>query len=218
MNIICKFTRKIRFKYNTKLFCGKISGLNITNLPIYERFVRLNNFHGMALVSCELDELKREMKTSFGDWCLIRKFIIESRGNNLLPHSNSNTVQNSLHTTTEMCDTEINFDSVSESSKGNTVDINQLNLPSPSFNLRKNDNLLTANSSPTSNSAGRRKKKLTILKDEDRTAYNEAFKDYLRLQETEKQTSHLVVDISEKSELLSTSENLSYDDSFNGNI
>ena len=96
MNIICKFTRKIRFKYNTKLFCGKISGLNITNLPIYERFVRLNNFHGMALVSCELDELKREMKTSFGDWCLIRKFIIESRGNNLLPHSNSNTVQNSL--------------------------------------------------------------------------------------------------------------------------
>ena len=49
----------------------------------------------MALVSCELDELKREMETSFGDWCLIRKFIVESRGNNLLPPA-SNTIQNSF--------------------------------------------------------------------------------------------------------------------------
>jgi len=199
--------------------CSKICclpGLSITNIPKYERFIRINNFHGMALVSCELDELKREMKTTFGDWCLIRKFIVESRGNSLLPPSTSNTVQDSFQTNTEMYGTEINFDSVSESSKDNTIGVDQQRLPSSAS--QKSDKLPIESSSLVSSSSGKRKESLTTLKDEDRAAYNEAFKDYLRLQQTEKQTTELVESFNERSELLKASDNLSFDDSFNGNI
>ena len=54
-------------------------GLDGRNIMTYERFIRANNFHGAALANCDLDELKKELKTTFGDWCLIRSFILQVR-------------------------------------------------------------------------------------------------------------------------------------------
>ena len=98
----------------------------------------------------------------------------------------------------------------------NTIGVDQQRLPSSAS--QKSDKLPIESSSLVSSSSGKRKQSLTTLKDEDRAAYNEAFKDYLRLQQTEKQTTELVESFNERSELLKASDNLSFDDSFNGNI
>uniref|UniRef100_F6YPY1 KAP NTPase domain-containing protein n=1 Tax=Ciona intestinalis TaxID=7719 RepID=F6YPY1_CIOIN len=53
-----------------------IPGLDKRNLLKYEKFITTNNFNGLVLVSCDVGELKQELNTSFGDWCLIKKFLL----------------------------------------------------------------------------------------------------------------------------------------------
>ena len=57
------------------------AGLDTSNFLYYQNFVHKNNFHGLALSLCDVDELKKELKTSFGDWCLIKRFISETKRN-----------------------------------------------------------------------------------------------------------------------------------------
>jgi len=46
---------------------------------IYKSFLRENNISGKVLACCELDELKAELKMTFGDWQLFKNWILNQR-------------------------------------------------------------------------------------------------------------------------------------------
>ncbi|XP_076822568.1 kinase D-interacting substrate of 220 kDa B-like isoform X2 [Clavelina lepadiformis] len=81
-NLSCQDVPLIDWSVDDVCFRFKsIPGLDSSNFTKYDTFVRNHNLHGLALSLCDIDELKKELHTSFGDWCLIKKFIQESRVN-----------------------------------------------------------------------------------------------------------------------------------------
>jgi len=125
-----------------------IPGLNSQNFPLYDTFIRKNNFHGLAIASCVIEELKKELNAPFGDWCLIRRFILESKS-----RETGKIVS-------------VSSDGESEAKSPPTIMKHSETLSS----IRS----LSSTTEGVSNFSG--------LAHSHRTAYDEAFKEYLKLQ------------------------------------
>nr|CAB3258919.1 kinase D-interacting substrate of 220 kDa-like [Phallusia mammillata] len=137
-----------------------IAGLNSHNFPHYDAFIRRNNFHGLAIVSCDLDELKKELKAPFGDWCLIRKFIMESK--------------------------------VQQSTKA--ISLSSINVSEPKSQSDGKKFPLTPDADDTT--------EFNALSLTDRSAYDEAFKEYLRLQNRNALSTEQLTNINDNSSVL----------------
>lgn len=57
----------------------KIDDLNIQSLQDYVNIIKTNNINGRVLIHCDLDELKKLLKMSFGDWELFKVAIVSLR-------------------------------------------------------------------------------------------------------------------------------------------
>ncbi|XP_070172174.1 kinase D-interacting substrate of 220 kDa B isoform X3 [Polyergus mexicanus] len=57
----------------------KIDSLNSTQAPTYKQVVKENNINGRVLLHCDLQELKKVFKMTFGDWELFRMVIVSLR-------------------------------------------------------------------------------------------------------------------------------------------
>ncbi|XP_025995855.1 kinase D-interacting substrate of 220 kDa B isoform X3 [Solenopsis invicta] len=57
----------------------KIESLNSIQAPIYKQAVKDNNINGRVLLHCDLQELKKVFKMTFGDWELFRMVIVSLR-------------------------------------------------------------------------------------------------------------------------------------------
>ncbi|KMQ97513.1 kinase d-interacting substrate [Lasius niger] len=57
----------------------KIDSLNATQAPAYKQVVKENNINGRVLLHCDLQELKKVFKMTFGDWELFRMVIVSLR-------------------------------------------------------------------------------------------------------------------------------------------
>ncbi|XP_077965854.1 kinase D-interacting substrate of 220 kDa-like isoform X1 [Styela clava] len=109
----------------------EIKGLAPENVEKYINFVNLNNINGSVLAACELDDLKKELFAPFGDWCLIKQWILIMRSTGV--NENCTPVQQ-------------NF-TLYEEDKGSSLSL-----------------------------------EFQSLGGSDRIAYDDAFKEYLRLQ------------------------------------
>jgi len=164
--------------------CVKIrslSGLDGRNLSKYEKFIRNNNFNGIAVSTCDLDDLKKELKTSFGDWSIIRRFIIEQR-DKIFQKSRAEFTKMNIPVE------ESNFEFYETNSKVNET-------------YKKTSNLVSFVSPSPTQIENNAKTGIDQLNSNERLAYDAAFKDYLRLQviasDTNKETSSLNLDFDE---------------------
>ncbi|XP_072767062.1 uncharacterized protein Arms isoform X2 [Anoplolepis gracilipes] len=57
----------------------KIDSLNSIQAPTYKQVVKDNNINGRVLLHCDLQELKKVFKMTFGDWELFRMVIVSLR-------------------------------------------------------------------------------------------------------------------------------------------
>ncbi|XP_036138721.1 kinase D-interacting substrate of 220 kDa isoform X2 [Monomorium pharaonis] len=57
----------------------KIESLNSSQAPTYKQAVEENNINGRVLLHCDLQELKKVFKMTFGDWELFRMVIVSLR-------------------------------------------------------------------------------------------------------------------------------------------
>ncbi|KAL6261471.1 hypothetical protein P5V15_006561 [Pogonomyrmex californicus] len=57
----------------------KIENLNYIQAPIYKQTIKENNVTGRVLLYCDLQELKKVFKMTFGDWELFRMVIVSLR-------------------------------------------------------------------------------------------------------------------------------------------
>ncbi|XP_011053650.1 PREDICTED: kinase D-interacting substrate of 220 kDa isoform X1 [Acromyrmex echinatior] len=57
----------------------KIESLNLIQTPIYKQAIKENNINGRVLLHCDLQELKKVFKMTFGDWELFRMVIVSLR-------------------------------------------------------------------------------------------------------------------------------------------
>ncbi|TGZ46633.1 Uncharacterized protein DBV15_04030 [Temnothorax longispinosus] len=57
----------------------KIENLNSTQASIYKQAIKENNINGRVLLHCDLQELKKVFKMTFGDWELFRMVIVSLR-------------------------------------------------------------------------------------------------------------------------------------------
>ncbi|XP_018338042.1 PREDICTED: kinase D-interacting substrate of 220 kDa isoform X2 [Trachymyrmex septentrionalis] len=57
----------------------KIESLNSIQAPIYKQAIKENNINGRVLLHCDLQELKKVFKMTFGDWELFRMVIVSLR-------------------------------------------------------------------------------------------------------------------------------------------
>ncbi|XP_018394084.1 PREDICTED: kinase D-interacting substrate of 220 kDa [Cyphomyrmex costatus] len=57
----------------------KIESLNSVQAPIYKQAIKENNINGRVLLHCDLQELKKVFKMTFGDWELFRMVIVSLR-------------------------------------------------------------------------------------------------------------------------------------------
>ncbi|XP_020296518.1 kinase D-interacting substrate of 220 kDa isoform X3 [Pseudomyrmex gracilis] len=57
----------------------KIENLNPTQTPTYKQVIKDNNINGRVLLHCDLQELKKVLKMTFGDWELFRIIIVSLR-------------------------------------------------------------------------------------------------------------------------------------------
>ncbi|XP_011263943.1 kinase D-interacting substrate of 220 kDa B isoform X4 [Camponotus floridanus] len=57
----------------------KIDSLDTTQTSIYKQVVKENNINGRVLLHCDLQELKKVFKMTFGDWELFRMVIVSLR-------------------------------------------------------------------------------------------------------------------------------------------
>ncbi|XP_011701700.1 PREDICTED: kinase D-interacting substrate of 220 kDa [Wasmannia auropunctata] len=57
----------------------KIECLNSTQAPMYKQAIKDNNINGRVLLHCDLQELKKVFKMTFGDWELFRMVIVSLR-------------------------------------------------------------------------------------------------------------------------------------------
>ncbi|KAL0100895.1 hypothetical protein PUN28_019347 [Cardiocondyla obscurior] len=57
----------------------KIENLNAAQAPIYKQAIKENNINGRVLLHCDLQELKKVFKMTFGDWELFRMVIVSLR-------------------------------------------------------------------------------------------------------------------------------------------
>lgn len=69
---------------------GRISGLNVHQLPMYQQAVIDNNINGMVLTMCDLDDLGKCLQMKFGDWQLFKSAVQALRDAEVfLPGENS---------------------------------------------------------------------------------------------------------------------------------
>lgn len=61
-----------------KLF-NKIEEINPDAIKQYTDIIRENNINGRVLLHCDLDELKKLLKMSFGDWEMFKVVIVSMR-------------------------------------------------------------------------------------------------------------------------------------------
>ncbi|XP_011877239.1 PREDICTED: kinase D-interacting substrate of 220 kDa isoform X3 [Vollenhovia emeryi] len=57
----------------------KVESLNSIQAPIYKQAIKENNINGRVLLHCDLQELKKVFKMTFGDWELFRMVIVSLR-------------------------------------------------------------------------------------------------------------------------------------------
>lgn len=57
----------------------KIEDLNIPSVQDYVNIIKINNINGRVLLHCDLEELKKLLKMSFGDWEMFKVAIVSLR-------------------------------------------------------------------------------------------------------------------------------------------
>lgn len=58
---------------------NKIEDINSTAVKQYTDIIRDNNINGRVLLHCDLDELKKLLHMSFGDWEMFKVVIVSMR-------------------------------------------------------------------------------------------------------------------------------------------
>lgn len=69
----------------------RISGLNPSQLPVYQQAVLDNNINGTVLTMCDLDDLGKCLQMKFGDWQLFKSAIQSLRDAEAFPSATSST-------------------------------------------------------------------------------------------------------------------------------
>ncbi|KAI4495270.1 hypothetical protein M0804_001471 [Polistes exclamans] len=77
----------------------RIEGFNINHSPQYKIVMRDNNINGRVLLHCDLQELKKVLKMSFGDWELFRMIIVSLRELELTSFTNQDETSRSVRFT-----------------------------------------------------------------------------------------------------------------------
>ncbi|KAG1664676.1 Kinase D-interacting substrate [Nymphon striatum] len=109
-----------------------VKGILKPNLAVYKKNLIDNNVSGLVLLTCDLDELKKVVGMSFGDWELFRQMVLHLKESvSLSPTDNSHE---------ESVSSE---ESSHEEEQQNTSQISQIhyikNISSKSFNEKKSN-------------------------------------------------------------------------------
>lgn len=61
----------------------KLDDLKTQSLQDYTKIIKQNNINGRVLLHCDLDELKKLLKMTFGDWEMFKVMIVSLREHEL---------------------------------------------------------------------------------------------------------------------------------------